>query len=544
MAGGMSRSSNILTQTQATRAEVLTLLEQAYPLVALGLLVLFAICLAAVSSRRRSPGRLRAILVRGTVASCAALLVLAVMEGSVAVYLAWLHRMPHLAMVHSSPRPPDPDNATIVVVGESSAEGVPYRDWLSVGKIVVWQLRRRFPERMFHLEVQARAGWTLEKMHQKLAEARQRPDAVILYAGHNEFASRFGWSWEVPYYRDDPRPWWSFRLPAAISACSPLCRFLRELRDQALVAAPPPFRKCSLVDVPSHTAEQYRERLDDFRRRVKMILADLQASGVLTIVIVPPGNDAGFEPDRSVLPPETSLREREAFSRDFQQARDLELIDRRQCVDRYRALIDRQPGFAEAHFRLARLLQEAGDREGAYREYIKARDLDGHPMRCISALQDVYRQLAPRYGAILIDGPEVFHARHPQGLLDDYLFNDGMHPSFEGHVALAEAVLAGLRKRQAFGWPSSLPAPSISLEECASHFDISIATWKEVCRFAIGFYRTTRRLRFDPADREAKQSRYEDGLIRLEAGESPERLDFPGIGTRSIVGRMGQSASR
>src|SRR5215468_7496820 len=41
-------------------------------------------------------------------------------------------------------------DVTIVVVGESSAEGVPYRDWLSVGKIVAWQLRRLFPQRMFH----------------------------------------------------------------------------------------------------------------------------------------------------------------------------------------------------------------------------------------------------------------------------------------------------------------------------------------------------------------------------------------------------------
>ena len=149
--------------------------------------------------------------------------------------------------------------------------------------------------------------------------SRQRPDAVILYAGHNEFASRFGWSWEVPYYQDDPHPWWLFRLAASLAARSPLCRLLRESRDQALVAAPPPSRLCLLVDVPSCTAEQYRERLEDFRRRVELILADLKAAGVLTIVIVPPGNDAGFDPDRSVLPPETPREEREAFSRAFHE---------------------------------------------------------------------------------------------------------------------------------------------------------------------------------------------------------------------------------
>ena len=160
-------------------------------------------------------------------------------------------------------------------------------------------------------------------MHQKLAESRECPDAVILYAGHNEFASRFGWSWEVPYYRDEPRPSWWFSLAEKVAARSPLCRLLREARDQALVAAPPPARRCLLVDVPSYTARQYQERLEDFTQRVEMILSDLKAAGVLAIVIVPPGNDAGFEPDRSVLPAETPRAEREAFSTAFQNARDL-----------------------------------------------------------------------------------------------------------------------------------------------------------------------------------------------------------------------------
>ena len=165
-------------------------------------------------------------------------------------------------------------------------------------------------------------------------------------------------------------------------------------------------------------------------------------------------------------------------------------------------------------------------------------------MRCTTAFQDVYRRLAPHYGAILVDGQEVFHARHPHGLLDDHLFNDGMHPSLEGQVALAEAVLAALKARQAFGWPSASSAPPLKLDECASHFDVSIATWKEVCRFATGFYRTTRRIRFDPAQRAVKEGLYEDGLHRLEKGESPDMLDLPGIGTRPVADVINQSRAR
>ncbi len=377
----MSQSSNWLSHTQASRAAMLTALEQGHPLLIFGLLGFFALCLAGLLLKRRVPGKARSMLARATLAGFVTLMALIVVECSVAFYLSWVHRLPRLAMAHGSPKPAASGDAMILVVGESSAEGVPYRDWLSVGKIVVWQLRRLFPQRMFHLEVQARAGWTLEKMHQKLAESRQRPDAVILYAGHNEFASRFGWSWEVPHYQDDPQPWWPLRLTAWFTARSPLCRLLREARDQALVAAPPPSRRCLPVDVPSCTAEQYQERLDDFWRRVEIILADLKAAGVLTIVIVPPGNDAGFEPNRSVLPPETPRSEREAFSRAFQEARELEAASPRESIERFRGLIARQPGFAETHFRLGRLLQQAGDHEAAYREYIKARDLDAHPMR-------------------------------------------------------------------------------------------------------------------------------------------------------------------
>jgi lysophospholipase L1-like esterase len=447
--------------------------------------------------------------------------------------------MPRLAMVAAPARTARTSaDATIVVLGESSAEGVPYRDWLSVGKIVVWQLRRLFPGQMFHLEVQARPGWTLEKMHQKLAETRQRPDVVILYAGHNEFSARFGWSCEVPYYRDEPQPWWPWRTAARVSARSPVCRLLREARDQALVAAPPPPRSCALVDVPSYTAEQFQERLGDFRRRTERILSDLKDSGVLTIVIVPPGNDAGFEPDRSVLPPGTPRQEREAFTRSFFEARALEPTNPQESVRRYRALLGEQPGFAESHFRLARLLQQTRSYEEAYREYVQARDLDGHPMRCMTAFQDVYRQLAPRYGAILVDGQEVFHAHHPHGLLDDNLFNDGMHPSLEGTVALAQAVLAALRERQAFGWPTSLPPPSLKLADCANHFDVTIATWKNVCRFAAGFYWTTRRIRFDPAEREAKERLYSNSLNRLETGLSPDVLDVPGVGIHPVGERI------
>ena len=173
------------------------------------------------------------------------------------------------------------------------------------------------------------------------------------------------------------------------------------------------------------------------------------------------------------------------------EARALERSDPAQSLARYRELIALQPGFAETHFRLARLLDRENLRDEAYREYVLARDLDGHPMRCPTTFQDVYRELAGRFGAILVDGQSVLRDRHPRRLLDDDLFNDAMHPSFEGQVALAEAVLSGLRRARGVWLARLASRPRDRAGRFASHFDITTATWKEVCRFAAGFYRTT-----------------------------------------------------
>ncbi len=159
-------------------------------------------------------------------------------------------------------------------------------------------------------------------------------------------------------------------------------------------------------------------------------------------------------------------------------------------------------------------------------------------MRCPSDFQDVFREVARRHDVVLVDGQAVFRSRSADGHLDDGLFNDAMHPSFEGHVALAEAVLAGLKQRGAFGWPDRTPAPRIELAECADHFDVHLATWAAACDFAASFYRATVPIRFDPAERRGKAEQYAEALRRLTAERTDDGLTVPGVGLRSEVERI------
>src|SRR5262249_7594513 len=122
---------------------------------------------------------------------------------------------------------------------------------------------------------------------------------------------------------------------------------------------------------------------------------------------------------------------------------------------------------------------------------------DGMPMRCPSSFQQAYRDVASRHGCILVDGQSYFHAIGRHGLLDDELFQDAMHPSLRGQIALAQAVLVALRKKTAFNWPADSPIPAIDPLECVSHFGIDTGAWRSIASWWKGFHELVSPLRYE-----------------------------------------------
>lgn len=423
------------------------------------------------------------------------------------------------------------DELLVVVVGESSAFGVPYHGRLSIGEIVGWSLRQNLPGRKIRVEVQARSGLTMARMHNKLATLDRRPDVLIVYAGHNEFATRYPWFHGWPYYLEDRDFRAMVTLDRLASRVSPLCRLIQEAISSQRVDEPPlPWVTRQVVDVPAYTPEEYAERLADFRSRLDAIAEWSTRSGAATVLVIPPANDAGFEPNRSFLSPGTRKADRERFATEFLSARHHEETEPTTSEARYRALLTEQPSFAEAHFRLARLLEKSGRASEAYPHYVMARDLDGLPMRCHTEFQNVFKEVAGRRGASLVDGQTLFRTIGANGLLGDDLFNDAMHPSLRGHIALAEAVVQQLRERPELGWAAEAPIPRIDPIECAKHFRMDAQGWAEVCRLNAEIWRFLAYAGYDPSERLSKANRFEDTIRWIRAGRTVESLKVPGIG--------------
>jgi hypothetical protein len=516
--------------------------------------------LGVVLLRERKRKWIRPAVTRGLLLCTSVLCALAAAEAVCAVWLQRSHRGPNLPLggvqgeaalraLSRFPKlgsrielptkfldtPDDPD-IDVVVLGESSAAGVPYSRWISIGTIVAWQLDQVFPGRTVRLASFARPGETLQRQHEALSNVVRRPELLVIYCGHNEIFSRLSWTANLDHYvaDHDLTRWQS--LVAQFERLSPFCALIRATADKCRIALPPPPDVTrDLIDVPVYTTAEYEAIVQDFRRRLDEMVTYAETVGTLAVLIVPPANDAGFEPNRSFLPATTTREERDAFRSAFLAARRLEESDPGESMKKYRALVARAPCFAETHYRLAWLLEQSGAWEEAYEHYSAARDLDGFPMRCLSALQQAYRDVASRHGCVLIDGQSYFHTIGRHGLLDDQMFQDAMHPSLRGQIALAQAVLQVLHKRRAFGWPAHADAPTLDPAGCARHFGMDRDAWRALCAWSEWFNNVTASSRYDSSRRASASAIARVAAGQIAAGAAPESVGLANIGIPPAV---------
>jgi len=445
------------------------------------------------------------------------------LELGAVVVRAWTHRFPVLPTTF-------PDNESnayrILVLGGSSALGEPYRPWVSVGQIVAWRLAEAIPERRFEPQILAWLGDSLEAQHQKLAQISHRPDAVIIYSGHNEFAWRFEENRD--HTIDLGASWAIARRIGNITSFSPFRRLVRELISKNRLDAPPSLKgRHQLIDPPLCDPAEAAEVLADFSARLEAIVSHCERIGAQPILIIPPANEADYEPSRSTVALGTSPAERRRLADAFREARGLVERDPARAESIFRAILDRHPEFAEAQYRLGKLLEASGRIDEARGRFRMALDQDGLPIRCPEPFREAHHQVAKRHpGAILIDGRRELIEAGSSGLLGDDMMEDTHHPNLKGHLALAAAVLRELKRREVFGEASAaIGAPRVAA--CVARFDLDAEKLAEACERTSVHYERVAGYRYDPSERLAKSRRFAEAARRLRAGASIHEVGLP-----------------
>ena len=363
----------------------------------------------------------------------------------------------------------------VFVLGESSTAGFPYPRNVTFSRMLRDMLADVLPDdsvEVVNLGIAATNSFTMLDLAGAVAE--RQPDAVLIYAGHNEYYGALG---VAARERAFGVPIGAARAYLALMRL----RLVIAVRDGALAllrgrdgAPAGDERVASLMELLGRDqeyplgSEGYDEGIRQFERNLGALVGQLTEQGIPVLI----GSVA------------SNLRDHPPFA----------------------VAANGIPGGAADAFRAAREALEAGDITGARAGFDRARELDVVRFRAPAAFNDVIRRVADRQGGTYAPVAEAFRRESRDGIPGSELFLEHVHPTREGHALIARTFLETLLEGGVLGArarPDRLATPSVYRERQAlTALDERIAThtvrtlgsrWPFVPREAQSDYRGTYR---------------------------------------------------
>lgn len=127
---------------------------------------------------------------------------------------------------------------------------------------------------------------------------------------------------------------------------------------------------------------------------------------------------------------------------------------------------------ADVIYSWAQMLEEDGKYGMARSAYYLAKDLDALRFRASEDFNEIIHQVAAQYKASVVPMKAYFEAASPHGLIGHNLMLEHLHPNVEGHFLMSEAFFDTLRKEGMIApqWNESLLKPATYYRE---HWPVS-----------------------------------------------------------------------
>lgn len=365
------------------------------------------------------------------------------------IYFFQHHEAQHLARGRMAPRPFVEPSAMptyrVAVVGASTVQGFPHPRRLAAAAFLEAMLQDALPNRqveVFNLGITSIASFAVA---QTLADALPliKPDAMVVYAGHNEFYGIYGSHQEhrTHLYNTLHHNLMRWRIPQV------LARLVDALRPDGGTSRNLLESLGERGQIPL-TSRRRRLAREDLETNLRRIIARCRSSETPLVLCTIVSNDVGFAPAASGTPPLTGipLGQWQAW---MDSAATVLTASEITSADRGVAVLERAETLwsdsAWLWYLKGRALKQQGRPEEALAAFIRARDLDTMPWRAPSAHNEVIRSLADAEDVRLADVEQVFlQASPPQGIGWE-LMSDHVHPSVDGQILMARTILKALR---------------------------------------------------------------------------------------------------
>ncbi len=375
-----------------------------------------------------------------------------------------------------------PKTYRIFVQGGSSAAGYPYYYGGSFSRMLEQRLQQTFPDREIEVVNTALAAvnsYTLLDFADEIIA--QQPDAVLIYAGHNEYYGALGVG--------------SSESLGPMRGLINLYLGLRDVRTMQLLraglariaqaAASLTTQDPGAALMERMVGEQhipldsplYQAGLDQFQGNITRLLVKYQQAGIPVFI----GTVASNEVDQ---PPFISAPADPARTESLQT-----LLDRAEAEQTrnnlgaaqatLREAIELAPNAAQPYFQMGQILLSLDRPEEARSYFIDAKERDQLRFRAPEAINEIIREVAATYDAVVVESQAAFVEASPHGAIGFGLMLEHLHPNIDGYFLIADAFYKAMQTEGVIGeWTHAVPTDVATRERLLTPIDSLMADFR------------------------------------------------------------------
>lgn len=336
----------------------------------------------------------------------------------------------------------------LVLQGGSTAAGWPYYFGADLADVLESHLNRMHPAFRFEVlntSMAAVNSYTLLDLQPDVIALQ--PDAVLIYAGHNEFYGALGVGSSQGLGSNPAlirlylnlRPFRSVQLlQAGLSG-------LMSLGRDTPGSAPGQTLMQSMVReqrIPLDS-ELYQKGLRQFESNMDRLLARYAEAGIPAYIGTLASNLRDQAPFLSGVG-DAAINEEAAAQRVEHASRLLARGDAAGALAASDSLLADAPRHAAAHFVRGRALEALGRPDEAKEAFLQAKELDELRFRAPEAMNEVITALAARHGATVVESREAFAQASRDGIIGQDLMLEHLHPTVAGYRILGATFFMAL----------------------------------------------------------------------------------------------------
>ncbi|MBQ1782748.1 MAG: tetratricopeptide repeat protein [Gammaproteobacteria bacterium] len=369
----------------------------------------------------------------------------------------------------------EPGTLRVVVQGGSSAAGYPYGRWAGLAGMLQDRLENDLNERPIEVITTAMSAvnsYTLLDFADEITAIE--PDAVLIYAGHNEFVGVMGVGSALAGDNSRGAKLLMLKLrhlrlyQAWQRLLAPVTVAPQEGARGTLMA-----RAAAQQKIP-YQSDIYQQGLAQFEGNMDLLLAHYARAGIPVLISTLASNEHDQPP--FVGEPQIADKQWQPLWNDYRGA--LEAGDWAQGRAALEALLALDDA-ANIWYALGQLEWQAGAHDAARTAFVAARDRDQLRFRASAEVNQLIRTLATAHQATLVDGEAALRGACPHNIIDNSVMLEHLHPNGWGYFLLADAFYQALQQHpQLGGWQQLITRDQAWQEKPLTAVDDIIADYK------------------------------------------------------------------